>query len=117
MLRDMDLARDILIQMESSNKTGGWVSKDFLNKSKEEISYHLNLLFQASLIKTEAVTNSNSIDWNAKSITWQGYEFLDAARNQSDWEKAKQYISLQGFSITFESLKIVLSTYFKRTVL
>ncbi len=114
MKRDMDLAREILFQMESSNNTHGWDEINIPNISKEIISYHIKLLYQARLIEADDVTDSSGFEWKAKSITWEGREFIDSARNQSNWEKAKQYILSRGGSITFEALKISLSILLKQ---
>ena len=37
-------------------------------------------------------------------LTWQGHEFLDAARNEDRWNQAKKTISEKGGSLTFRHI-------------
>ena len=34
--------------------------------------------------------------WEAKSLTWDGHEFLDSARNETLWRKAKEELKKTG---------------------
>jgi DNA-binding transcriptional ArsR family regulator len=113
MKRDMDLIREILLQMESSNNTDDWAKINIADVSKETISYHIKLLYQAGLIEALDASDSANFEWIAKSITWEGHEFLEAARTNSNWQKAKKIITSKGVSLSFEALKIALSFLMK----
>jgi Hypothetical protein (DUF2513) len=41
-------------------------------------------------------------------LTWDGHEFLDAARDDTRWQKAKRYIVEKGSGLSFEVLQGVL---------
>lgn len=114
MKRDMDLAREILFQMEASDNIDGWTIITLNDKNQEIISYHIKLLFQAHLIEADHIADNKNSEWKAKTITWQGHEFLDAIRDDSNWKKAKGFIISKGGSITFEALKISLSLLLKQ---
>jgi acetylornithine/succinyldiaminopimelate/putrescine aminotransferase len=45
---------------------------------------------------------------NARRLTWSGHEFLDAARNDTNWQKISKKIRGEGLTIGFELLKTVL---------
>ena len=86
----MDLARNILFKIEEQSEPNGWAKIKMEDYSQEEISYHLKLLFQAGLIEADNLTASSGFEWKAKSLTWKGHEFLEAARNNSKWNNAKK---------------------------
>ncbi|MBV9852527.1 MAG: DUF2513 domain-containing protein [Armatimonadetes bacterium] len=55
-----------------------------------ELAYHVKLLSQAGLIDVKHwQTGDGNEVWLPKTLTWQGHEFLDAARNDTTWNKAK----------------------------
>lgn len=109
----MDLAREILFEVEKYSEPDGYVDIKIDGYSSEEISYHIKLLFQAELIEAFDLTDSSGFDWKAKSLTWEGHEFIEAARNTSRWQDAKKYILEKGGNITFEIIKTVLSESIK----
>lgn len=116
MKRDMDLAREILFQVEKYPEPDGYVDIKIEGYSAEEISYHVKLLYQAELVEAFDLTDSSGFDWKAKSLTWKGHEFIEAARNNSRWQEAKKYILEKGGSVTFEILKAVLSESIKNAL-
>jgi hypothetical protein len=116
MKRDMDLARSILLEVEKYPEPDGWADIKIEGYSIEEVSYHIKLLWQAELIEAIDLTDSSGFDWKAKSLTWKGHEFLDAARNPSRWQEAKKLIFEKGGSITFEIIKTVLSESIKNAI-
>lgn len=98
MQRNMDLVRMILTRLESS--PGGWAPKDFgiQSFSPEEIGYHVHIMMQEGLIEGTDVTCFESTGPEAipTSLTWNGHEFLDLARDQDRWNRAKAIIAKVG---------------------
>ena len=47
------------------------------------------------------------------NLTWEGHEFLDAARDESIWEKALGKLNKKGLPITLELLKFALAESLK----
>jgi hypothetical protein len=41
----------------------------------------------------------------AKSLTWEGHEFLEASRNENVWNKVKAIIKDKGLGLIFEVIK------------
>jgi hypothetical protein len=108
MRRNMDLARAILLELEQRSFKPGWHEIEIEGYSPEEISYHVRLLYEAGFIEaTDTLTlmESPHAEWRAETITWDGYEFLDASRDQTRWEKAKGIISEKGGAMTLDALK------------
>ena len=98
MQRNMELVRKILLKLESS--PDGWAPEDFgiQSFSPQEIGYHVHIMFQESLIEAIDVTARGSSGPEAmpRSLTWKGHEFLDLARDQSRWNRARSMIDKIG---------------------
>lgn len=92
MRRDVDLARTMLFAIEKDKRaTGhGFMCLNIDGYSKEEASYHVNLLYEARLIDAIDLSSLTSYRWEPRKLTWQGHEFLDSARNDNLWGKAKE---------------------------
>jgi hypothetical protein len=54
---------------------------------------------EANLLRTET---EGAIRGQVKRITWQGHEFLEAARSNSIWAKAKAEIATKAGSVPLE---------------
>ena len=107
MKRDMDLIRRVLLEIEESDE---WLpgAITYEEVDDELVSYHVKLLYEAGLI--DAIDMStNTLKWQARTLTWQGHEFLDSARDDTRWESAKATIFSRIGSLPFDLLKEVLS--------
>lgn len=114
----MDLCRDILLQIEASEKEPvGWIKLDMPDHQRQAVSYNIMLLAQAGLITAIDLTTSSGFYWEPTSLTWQGHEFLDAARNDTFWNKAKAIVTDKSGSLSFDVLKGVLIEMGKRAAL
>lgn len=115
----MDLVRDILFLLEKKSDPEDWVKpEDFEGYLPDEVGYHIKLMHEAGLIEAvDASSMSNPIAWIATHPTWEGHDFLEAARNEGIWKKAKSIISEKGGSMTFDILKQLLTQLVKENVL
>ena len=125
MKRDMDLVREILLYAEKSDSSD--IPKDFSIKdySKEQIVYHLKLLNDAGLITTRQsvplLDSEPNSAWKVyqtipSRLTWEGHEFLEAAKNDKIWGKAKNIVKEKGGGLTFEVIKALLIQMAKEAV-
>jgi hypothetical protein len=112
MKRDMDLCRKILFEVEKAPYKIGWIDIKFDEYSKEEVAYHVMLLEEAGLIDAIDVSKGAN-DWRPKRLSWEGHEFLDAARDDTRWEKAKGAMALVG-GFVFDVGKQLLIQYLKQ---
>jgi hypothetical protein len=98
MQRNMDLVRTILMRLEAS--PSGWAPNDLGIKSflPEQVGYHAHIMMQEGLIEGSDVTTSHSAGPEAipRNLTWKGHEFLDLARDQERWNRAKAIIAKIG---------------------
>ncbi|MGY3717174.1 DUF2513 domain-containing protein [Sutcliffiella cohnii] len=89
MKRDMDLVRKILVHLESKEdvfKSSPVIIEGYDVKT---VSYHLKLMFQAGLIEAHSLYSDDRGSWSAKSLTWNGHEFLNAVKQDSLWNDLK----------------------------
>lgn len=103
MKRDLDLIRSILIAMEE--ETFGFPNGELQipGFTNEQVGFHVHLLGQAGLV---LVANSSYMENLLPSavplsITWDGYEFLDAAKDDTLWNKAKDMVIKPAGGVAF----------------
>ena len=119
MKRDMDLVRKILLAVEGTTNTRGIVDFDEFDGdrySSEQIHYHLDMIGQAGLIAVDYIEKKDGVVLRVRSLTWQGHEFLDAARNESSWIRAKEKVLKATGGLSFEGLKIALAQLMKHAL-
>ena len=112
MKRDMDLVRKILLQCEKQESGFPPEKLEIEGYSDAQIGYHVHLMGEAGLLHIVDRTHMQSEAPEAipLGMTWEGHEFLDAARSETVWEKAKGAASSVG-SVAFGVLKNVLTAY------
>lgn len=107
--RDMELVRQILMKIEADESApGGHIDLDLPDRSPAEISYHVRLLEEAGLIEAISVSNLGAYEWEPVRLTWEGHEFLDAARSNSVWNAAKERVAQTVGTVPVDVLKKVL---------
>jgi hypothetical protein len=119
MKRDMDLGRKILFAIEECQDPWGPRDFEIEGYSNQEISYHIKMLCQAGLIEAEDCSSMgpDGYSWDAGPLTWEGHEFLEAARDNNRWEATKKIIREKGGGLVFETLKATLIQAFQTSVL
>jgi len=93
MKRDFDLVRKILIDMEGCES--GYVGNlEIEGYTEDQILHHVYLMGQANLLEIADITSIGSESPQALplSITWSGHDFLDAMRDDTIWNKAKEKV-------------------------
>jgi hypothetical protein len=118
MKRDMDLVRAILLELEKHEHGFAPRSVQIEGYSDEQIGFHIWLMGQADLLRTVDATarGSDSPTALAMNIAWDGYEFLEAARHDTLWQKAKQRVTSAGAGFTLELMTAVLARLAKDAV-
>jgi hypothetical protein len=125
MKRDMDLIREIALWFERQpEKAVSWDNSeirrtetgnpiegqipDIKDFSNDEILYAIELMVDAKLIEVERHSDHSGKFIRPIRLTWEGHEFLDAARDDTRWNKAKDIVKEKGGSLTFDVIKAVL---------
>ena len=94
MKRNMDLVRNILFQAEAT-EAGKAIIPVLPGHNKDEIGRHVELMRDGGLIEAVLTPSGDRvahriIGYRIQSITPEGYDFLEAARNDGIWKKAKR---------------------------
>jgi hypothetical protein len=107
MKRNMDLIRSILLIAEEQPSRGRRPPALVVDGVDDAtVAKHIELLadagfVEANLLRTET---ESAIRGQVVRITWQGHEFLDAARSNTIWAKAKTEIAAKAGSVPLELL-------------
>jgi hypothetical protein len=121
MKRDMELIRAILMGVEEFDDLP---SADDLGVSDDIRDGHLLLLTKALLVEGIAVVPTDmgtlvQYTLSKPRLTWDGHEFLDAARDPTTWESAKKTLNDAGKdlgNVTIAVLQALLIDTTKRAI-
>jgi hypothetical protein len=102
---DMDLARQILLEIEKFPKASGPVPLDMPGRDPEEVAYHVKMMSQAGLVEALDLSTLGDFEWQPISLTWEGHQFLSAARDETTWSRAKSAVKDTTGGLAFELLK------------
>ena len=119
MKRDMDLIRKILINLENQEGPIRASQLDIPETNKEDVIYHAVLMNDAGLIKGKDFTADNYprvLDVFIERITWEGYDFLDSARNEKIWKEVVKTVGDKVGTVAFEVFKALLVEVSKKAM-
>jgi Hypothetical protein (DUF2513) len=111
--RDMDLIRMILLEVEKSPSLDGCQVK-IQGRTSEELYYNARPAQDAGLIDARFLPNTT--EFHVLRLTSEGHKFLEAARNDTLWAKAKEVVTKNTGTLTLEGLKITLSALIKNAL-
>jgi len=101
--RDMDLVRDLLLQIEEFDQgLGGDVEIEAAGHEPQVVAEHLRLLIEARLIEGDTVPDDQYAFDHIVPIrlTWSGHDFLESVRDPEIWKKTKEgALSAKGFTL------------------
>lgn len=110
--RDLELCRQIMLKVEEHySPTVAIVHVELDGFTADEIGYNTSLLIQAGLVEEwgKGFSNmNNQYECFASNLTWRGHEFLDNARNDNVWNKAKEEIKGKLTTVSFAVLNNLL---------
>ena len=103
MKRDMDVIRLLLLQLEGDEKAA-----EKLKACDEPlVVYNAALLVDSGLAEGAVACGADNspVSVAMNHMAWRGHDFLDAARDETLWKKAKQTVMKPAASYTFEIVK------------
>ena len=96
MKRDMDLVRKILMRIEEQQNWCAHFDMTFEGHTEEVVSYNVMLMAEAGLIKAIDMSGMSDLTWFPRCLTWEGHEFLEAAKDETRWKHAKELMQKTG---------------------
>lgn len=90
--RDMDLVREVLIEIETEHGLDGTQFARFVlaNRDADEVGYTVGLLINAGFVTGGSGRRPHGEAPLVSGLTWEGHELLDNIRDPSVWEKTKE---------------------------
>ncbi len=117
MKRDMDLVRKIMLAVEASDRPLDSSLIRIGGYSGESITEHMRLLNEAGLIEgISAYSVEHRLKWIEMRLTWNGHDFLDAARNEAVWVETVSEVRKKTGAVPFEVLKSLLMDVARESV-
>lgn len=119
MKRDMDLVRQILIELEAFDPLPHGYHSIAISKFNcasdyphDVIGGHLRMMHDAGLY----TTYQNRANWRQfNGLSWKGYDFLDAVRDDEVWRLTKEGVREVG-GYTFELLSELAKGYLRTKI-
>lgn len=104
MKRDIDLIRKLLLYFDEKPDDHMVECPQVEGYTDLQIRYHLILMYEAGFLRCEKeVTETGRIiKVYPFSLTWSGHEFINAAKDDSLWAKAKDKFCNGTASFTFD---------------
>ena len=113
MKRDFDLIRRIMAHIETIQPGHFSDENSFIvhlglgeEYDRATILEHIGLLIEENFVKGKIHKSFDGIIDAVRitGLTWKGYDFIDASKDESIWNKAKETILKPTVSITFSLL-------------
>jgi Hypothetical protein (DUF2513) len=105
MKRDMDLIREILLEMENLPSYEMWQSASLLGYDEKDVVAHVQLAEDAGLLIASYCSGPTA---TVQRITNEGFDFLESSKQKTLWERAKGQVISNGLPMTIATLKAVL---------
>lgn len=114
MKRDPEIIRQLLLFFEEKPDVSLMEAKSIKidGHNPGTIQYHIDLMYEAGFLSCETANSSTSdrlIYALPFRLTWKGHEFLDAARSDTIWRKAREVLGSKALTVSFEVLYKLLS--------
>ena len=119
MKRDMDLVRKILFAVEDNED--GNVDLGNIEYDRDQIYQHVELMAERGLVHALIVPGSGGpghriLKCRIWRLTWEGHDFLDMARKNDIWERAKKMCLKVSDGLAFDILKYCLTRSIKQLI-
>ena len=117
MKRDLELIRKMLFAVEDSPK-GFAPELEIEGYTPTQIGYHAYLLIDGGFAKGPELTHMGSESPEARimSLTWEGHDFAEAARDPDRWQQAMKIAKDKGGNVTLDVFKQLLISLMKAAV-
>ena len=109
---DMDLVRKILLAIEESKDEN--IELDRLGDDLDCVHRHVELMKECDLVDALIIRGGDGSEeeiqlCTVKRLTWKGHEFLNKARDESGWKKAKRICIEKTGGLALAALNSVLT--------
>jgi len=114
MRRDLNLLRDILLQVEATDRHPHEVTVfQMPDRDPYQVYHHLRLAKEAGFLKVEFLSGDPP-QGCVLDLTWVGHEFLDNARNDRVWQQVATKVAKLGGSFSVSVVTEMLAATAKK---
>lgn len=118
MVRDWDVVREVLIEVEGLTKAA---RSDFAYSTdpygeETPTEDHALLLWRAGFLDGVGACESDENSLQSPILTWQGHELLETMRSKPVWEEIKKSALEKGLGLTLESVKMLSVVAYKALI-
>lgn len=112
-MRDMELCRTIMLEAANQNRNG-----PIEGYSDDAIKYNKRLLIDKGYLKGKAIKSSDAdseipLAVFVTEITWEGHDFIDAIKDETNWVKVKDFLKDAGKQITIDTIAVAVQSLFR----
>lgn len=108
MKRNWDTVRRILLAIEQlPDENSQLGSSEIQGIDPDEAAYHMRLMVDAGFINGGCRHAMGPAWCYATSLTWNGHEFLDRIRSDTQWNRIKSSIREKGMDMSFEGIMAI----------
>lgn len=113
MKRDMDLVRLILLEIEKEYVSTAIYDLNIDGYDRDEVAYHCKILYDGGLISDYKAQYADGeiYAFGVGSLTWEGNDFLDKIRDDSQWGKIKETIKKKGLPLVLDTIKTIANAF------
>lgn len=114
MKRNLDTIKKIMLAIEESDRP----IQKLEGIPSDEFAFHVNLLIDAGFVFGNCPSVGSGVPVIAVAIglTWAGCEFLDNARNETVWMKAKDCLKNAGGTASIAMLNFAMEAILKKAL-
>lgn len=118
MKRDMDLVREILLQIEKQYISTTIYDLEIQGYDMPTVAYHCKILYDAGLISDYKAqyADGDIYYFEVGALTWEGNDYLDKIRDNSIWRKTKDTITQRGLPLALDTIKTVATAFITAAV-
>lgn len=118
MKRDMNLVRLILLEIEDKFHSTALFNLAIEGYDTELLAYHCKIIYEEGLISDYVVqyADNEMYFFEVGALIWEGNDFLEKIRDDSQWKKVQDAISQKGLPMVLETIKSVANALIVATV-
>lgn len=119
MKRDMDLVREILLEIEREYQ--GLAIRNFSIEGydKTTVAEHCKMLYEYGIIdrfSTSPADNDPYYMYAVGNLTWEGYDYLEKIRDNTVWGKIKATFIEKGIPLLIDTVKTAADIYIEASI-
>ncbi|KCZ96954.1 hypothetical protein HPO_17435 [Hyphomonas polymorpha PS728] len=118
MKRDMELIRKILLFVEGIDNVSRFERLEVAGYSSDAIYHHVRILLDQGYLREKGGVSFtyDGVAISGGAMTYEGHDFLDAARSDTIWRKAMDKVTDTTGSVSIDVLKALLIDIGKQTL-